>query len=66
VADEEESASCGCKDGWALVVVPDCWVTLGLGGCELPIVVVFERDDFVFCFSRAHAFLYVILGGVEY
>jgi hypothetical protein len=62
VADNEESAACGCEDGLAI---------LSLGGCELPAVEFFERNGFIFCFcfanatSLAEAFLYVILSEVE-
>jgi hypothetical protein len=61
VADDEESAACGCEDGLA---------TSGLGGCELPAVEFFEYNGFIFCFcfanatSLAEAFLYVALGEV--
>jgi hypothetical protein len=60
--DDEESAACGCEDGSA---------TLGLGGCELPVVEFFDCSGFIFCFcfanaiSLAEAFLYVILDAVD-
>jgi hypothetical protein len=64
VVDNEESAVCGCEDGW---------MTLALGGCELHAAEFFECNSFAFCFcfcfanatSLAEAFLYVISSQVE-
>jgi hypothetical protein len=48
VVDIEDSAACGCEDGW---------VTLGFGGRELPALVFFKGNSIFLRFSLAQAFL---------